>query len=102
MTVMLTKKIIEKRVIILMKEANLSVLLVTTGILLRGDQEEVVEKNAEFDNSEILKKLSKSQYPINYFSSTDPISCVTWKKLMRRMQCLKIVNILMKEVNRSV
>ena len=50
------KKTIEKRVIILMKEANLSVLLVTTGILLRGDQEEVVEKNAEFDNSEILKE----------------------------------------------
>ena len=40
---------------ILMKENNLSVLLVTTRILLRGDGEEVVEKNAEFENSDNLK-----------------------------------------------
>ena len=45
---------------ILVKEVNLSVLLVlskdssATDIILRGDTEEVVEKNAEFENSEHL------------------------------------------------
>ena len=51
---------------ILMKETNLSVLLVGSedfsgrGIILRDDLEEVVEKNAEFENSDNLKKLIKS------------------------------------------
>ena len=30
-----------------------------TGIFLRGDLEEVVEKNAEFENSDYLKKINK-------------------------------------------
>ena len=60
-----------KMVNILMKETNLSVLLVGSedfsgrGIILRDDLEEVVEKNAEFENSDNLKKLIKSLCPIS-------------------------------------
>ena len=56
---------------ILMKETNLSVLLVGSedfsgwGIIIREDLEEVVEKNAEFENSDNLKKLSKFLCPIS-------------------------------------
>ena len=60
-----------KIVNILMKETNLSVLLVGSedfsgwGIIIREDLEEVVEKNAEFENSDNLKKLSKFLCPIS-------------------------------------
>ena len=102
-----------KMVIILMKEANLIVLLVwpkvfpATGIILSSDMAEVVEKNAEFENSDNLKELRKSQCTLSLLKvllATDLIFLgnLEDKKLMRRMQSLKIVSILMKEVNPSV
>ena len=43
----------------------LSQIVSTTGIFPRGDLEEVVEKNAEFENSDYLKKWSTSQCPVS-------------------------------------
>ena len=66
--------------------------------------EEVVEKNAEFENSDYLKKRSKSQCPTSLlrvllcYRLQTLFSWVTWKKLMRIKQSLKIVTILRKEV----
>ena len=81
--------------------------LINSTILFCLDMKEVVEKNAEFENSDNLKELSKSQCPLSLLKvllATDPIFLgnLEDKKLMRQIQSLKIVTILMKEVNPSV
>ena len=70
-------------------------------------QEEVVEKNSEFEKSDNLKELSKSQCTLGLLKvllARDLIFLgnLEDKKLIRRMQSLKIVTILMKEVNPSI
>ena len=66
--------------------------------------EEDVEKNAEFENIDYLKKIIISQSPTSLlrvllcYRLQTRFFWVTWKKLMRIMQSLKIVTILRKEV----
>ena len=69
--------------------------------------EEVVEKNAEFENSDNLEELRKFQCPLSLLKVLLAtyliiLGNIEDQKLMRRMQSLKIVSVLIKEVNPSV
>ena len=65
---------------------------------------EAVENTEEFKSSEHLNGRNlKSHFSLNKTSLLQAyFSGLTWKKLLRGMQSLKIVTILSKEVNLSV
>ena len=69
-----------------------------------GDLKEVVdEKTTEIVNILMEEANLKSPFRLNKTSLLQAYFLeVTWKKLLRRMQSLKIVTILRKEVNLSV